>query len=713
VTPETSPSIAGIEAPPLRVAAMTWGFAGAAACATMAVLEPNLVEEGFPLHVAQRLLAGEHLYRDIVFYTGPLPFELLALLFRIFGESVLVARAVVVALHGITSAATFGLARRAGSGALAHVAAAIVVVSPMLLFPLYSIYFHTTLAMSLTVLAVYAAVRATESIGWACAAGVLAASVALSKQTVGATLGLGLLLTLWRVTSPERRTAAVGGFVVGSAGVALVSLLAFAASGTLGDMVTALVVTPLSLSDAFRMPFPNFWPPGVLDNYTRVNWPYYLPGLYVILAHPPPLPRVLCLATQLLYAAPVAVLVATLGRGVRRRLPAPVWLNGVGLLAASTNLHPRADWGHLALALPATAVQLVLLAAVPVGGRAPRASRALVAASLVAALLSAGATAGAYIHATSGPPTFGPRVPLRPVTDIYRTPAVPRVIDYLRTHTRPGEEIFVARQEPFLYFATETRNPTRYEGILHGLVRQQQEEILSVLPDLRFVVMSELDSPPMGIYSQELPAVYAALERYFRVPDDFPVDAAQWILVLERGPDRGASAVDFVAGRKAGRPWMRDRYGTTRWVDPAVMPVGNSRNLRRPLFTLMGELGGGIDFSFDVPRNAVFQAGLGLGTLVTSLGIIQQDVDMRCFVRVRSAYRQEVLQSVMVPADPSGDRGWQSIEADLSAYAGQRITLRLETVPTAPLPGPARAMATPIRWVWWGSPRIAVRAIGQ
>src|SRR5215472_1284054 len=84
VTAETSHSSQGAEATQ-HIAVVAWGLAGAVACALMALLEPNLVEEGFPLHVAQRLVAGQHLYRDIAFFTGPVPFELLALLFRIFG----------------------------------------------------------------------------------------------------------------------------------------------------------------------------------------------------------------------------------------------------------------------------------------------------------------------------------------------------------------------------------------------------------------------------------------------------------------------------------------------------------------------------------------------------------------------------------------------------------------------------------------------------
>jgi len=704
VTAETSHSSQGAEATQ-HIAVVAWGLAGAVACALMALLEPNLVEEGFPLHVAQRLVAGQHLYRDIAFFTGPVPFELLALLFRIFGESILVARGAVVVLAGMTAATTFDLARRAGTGALAHLAAASVVVAPSLLFPLYSIYFHTTLAMSLAMLAVYAAVRAPVSAGWACTSGILAACVALSKQTVGATLGLGLLGTLWLAASHEKRRGVIGGFLLGSCGVGLVNLLAFAAVGTVHDMVTALVVTPLALGNSFRMPFPSLWPPGVFDHETLRSWVSYLPTLYVVLVHPPtPFPYWLSLSTQLLYAAPVAVLVATLARGAIQRLPAPVWLNSVGLLAAATNLAPRADWGHLATALPWTAVQLVLLIGTPGAGRAARRGHALAAASLAVALVLAGVVAGVQIYARSGPPTFGPLVPLRPVSDLYRMPAVPRVIQYLRTHTQPGEEIFVARQEPLLYFATETRNPTRYEGMLQGLPEQQEEAILDVLPHLRYVVMSELDSPERGVYSQELPAINAALERYFRLPDDFPVDAKQWILVLERGPDRGPTAVDFVAGR-TGRPWMRGRNGELRWMDPVQVPVANPRGLRRPLIAPVSDFGGGIDFSLQVPPNAVFQAALGLGKLMTSEGLVRQGVGVNCFVRVLSAQRNEVIASLELPADPSGDRGWQPIEADLSAYAGQHITLRLEAVPWTSLANPG--------YMWWGSPRIVVTSVGR
>ena len=158
---------------------------GAAVCSLMIPLEPNLLEEGLILHVAQRMAAGEHLYRDVVSFTGPLPFELLAALFRAFGEEIVVARAAVVVLHGLACASVYAVALRAGAGPLAHVAAAGVASAPVLLFPLFSLFFHTTLAFDLSLIAAYPAVRATRSVGWALVAGAVVAGAALCKQTIG------------------------------------------------------------------------------------------------------------------------------------------------------------------------------------------------------------------------------------------------------------------------------------------------------------------------------------------------------------------------------------------------------------------------------------------------------------------------------------------------------------------------------------------------
>ena len=103
-----------------------WSLVAALGAASVIGLEPNLVEEGLVLHVAERLAHGEHLYRDVVFFTGPLPFELLAALFRIFGAEIAVGRVFMVGVQAAATGVAFAFARRAGAGAFAHAAAAVV-----------------------------------------------------------------------------------------------------------------------------------------------------------------------------------------------------------------------------------------------------------------------------------------------------------------------------------------------------------------------------------------------------------------------------------------------------------------------------------------------------------------------------------------------------------------------------------------------------------
>src|SRR5512145_3274341 len=93
-------------------AALSWAVVAAGATALVAPFEPNLLEEGILLHIAQRIAHGERLYRDVLAFTGPLPFEALALLFRAFGEQIWVGRAVVALLQGAATAAAFSIARR-------------------------------------------------------------------------------------------------------------------------------------------------------------------------------------------------------------------------------------------------------------------------------------------------------------------------------------------------------------------------------------------------------------------------------------------------------------------------------------------------------------------------------------------------------------------------------------------------------------------------
>ena len=213
------------------IAAGVWGVIGSAICIWMASLEPSLLEEGLILHVAERMLAGEHLYRDVVFFSGPFPFQLLAGLFDCFGSEIRVARISVALMQGISCAFVYLLSRRSHRQLTSHFVALSLACAPVLLFPLFSSYFYTTLVMHLCIAAVYAGSRASQNLGWSIAAGVLVALAALTKQTVSLVLAPCLLAAIAVCCPPEIRRRQTFAYISAGAGIALLTVSGFANRG--------------------------------------------------------------------------------------------------------------------------------------------------------------------------------------------------------------------------------------------------------------------------------------------------------------------------------------------------------------------------------------------------------------------------------------------------------------------------------------------------
>ena len=394
-----------------------WGAAGTGACLSVAWLEPNLVEEGLVVHVAQRLVRGEQLYRDVVFFTGPLPFELLGALFRAFGDEIGVGRIAQAAAQGAATAATFALGRRCGAGAFAHLAAALVAAAPALLFPLFSIFYYTPLAFSLGTLAAWAAARSATSNGFAAVAGALVAAVALCKQTLGVALAASLLACVVAAAPSAARRARAGSMALAAAAVAVLTIGFYAARGDLADLVRCLVEVPLSLGAQYRSPFVNLWPPGRFAPEIEAQKVLYLPNLWLlrhgVFAHPG---FGIVLATQILYALPILALLATGLSRLAGPLPLAVGCNAALLFGLATNLVPRTDWGHLVYALPSAGVQLLLLAGVGLRARWPSGGRVRAFAT-AACILALGATTigiTRWLHAGSGRPSWARAFPSGP-----------------------------------------------------------------------------------------------------------------------------------------------------------------------------------------------------------------------------------------------------------------------------------------------------------
>ncbi len=669
-----------------------WALAGAGVCALAIPLEPNLLEEGLTLHIAQRIAAGEFLYRDMLAFTGPVPFEFLGLVFRILGPDLMLGRWIDVALHGSACAASFGIARRAGAGPLAHAVAAPLAAAPVLLFPLFALFFYTTVAVHLCILSAYAAVRGLRSPGWALAAGCGVALAALSKQTIGAVLVVGLFASLALCVPRERRLRVLAGYLAGGAAVVLATLALYGARGDLAALLRGLVVLPLLLGDSFAAPYLNLWPIGDFSEAVRPNSRLYLPTLY---AHThgilEPIDAWIIPVAQALYALPIVALVATLLARWRRPLHAAVWIHAALVIALFSNSYPRGDWGHLVFVLPASLAQLVLL--LPVHAR--RTAWALTGTLVIALAVGVG-LATDLLYGLAVKSNYGARVAPRPVSALLKTPGAPMVIYFLEKWARPDEPIFVARSEPLIYFATGRTNPTPYSGVVPGIREEQERTILEALRNVRFVVMSDIDQPVYTYYREELPAVQKYLERHYHPAGR---QGMNWILLLARRPDRGPTAIDLFDRQVGARVWVRDADGL-EIPPPRELPKLATRLNRRPLPMLLGPGGGGIDFELELPERALFEADLGIEGLVGLDNLYRHPRDSTLVVSVRTQDGfEEAARFRPLPAKKR-QLFWEPVRADLSRWGGSRVTLRLELVPGRKI--------DPEELAWWGSPRIIV-----
>jgi 4-amino-4-deoxy-L-arabinose transferase-like glycosyltransferase len=180
-------------------------------------------DEGIILQGAERILRGQVLYRDFFSFFTPGSYYLLALLFKIFGSSILVARNALVCLGSILSVITYLLARRVSSRWVALVTAALTTLTCL---PLRFLVLHNWDSTLWACLALYSAVRLVEASAaggptfmprhrgspkrWAWALGSLIAITILFDQSKGAGLALGLAAGFALLARDGRRRSLLG-----------------------------------------------------------------------------------------------------------------------------------------------------------------------------------------------------------------------------------------------------------------------------------------------------------------------------------------------------------------------------------------------------------------------------------------------------------------------------------------------------------------------
>ena len=432
-------------------------------------------DEGIVLQGTQRILRGEVLYRDFFSFLTPGSFYLLALIFKIFGDSMLVARTALAVYGGIFSVFTYWVARRTCSRSIALMTAYVVIVACL---PWRFMTLHNWDSTVWACLAVYCAIVLIQSPhwGWALGLGTFVSFTLLSDQSKGAGLFCGLFLgfavagwighpVAWLDRSCRIATGA------GLVWPVLATLGYFGAHHALGSLFADWAWAPFHYSSVNRVPY------GFMDWSDQERTIMFASGpwaerLAAFLAVSPCflIPALPIVGFGLL---PYWILAARRGlMNINRAIFYIVMSSAVGGLLASV-IVVRAGIVHFVYLAPVFYLVLAwildgkdLPSSIVRGARPVLIAGVLIAFSLVgAAFLVVNRNAHSIAATRRGDVALA---------------APETVISYTQAHVRAGSSMLVYPYLPLYYYLTSTHSPTRYEYFQPGMhTREQSEEAIN------------------------------------------------------------------------------------------------------------------------------------------------------------------------------------------------------------------------------------------
>ena len=444
-------------------------------------LEPD---EGIILQGAQRILAGQVVYRDFFSFYTPGSYYALAGIFRIFGSSLGVARVALAGVGALLSVLTYLLALRVSSRSMALTLA---VLGTLTTLPYRFLVLHNWDSTLWACLALYAAVRLLENPTrkWAFGVGSLASLTVLFEQSKGAGLCLGLGMGALAIFIVRRRSPLNGPqWLWMAAGFVWPLALTFA-------WFASQHSTAVMLADWF-------WP---LGHYSRANHvPYGYQNWSEASRH-------LLFETGSLFERAIKLLaigpllwipflpfaaVGFFGRAMLRawRGQEPDAKRDASILISAcmvglwlSVLVTRTDIIHFMYLQPLNCVLLAwILDSAEWQGRLRRFVQPWLAAYVIAALFLLGMIPLAGVGAAHN------QVVTR--RGILTTNGKDTVIEYVQAHVPSGSKILVYPYLPLYYFATATFSPSRYDYFQPGMHTQEQaEEIIEQLASQRVGVV--------------------------------------------------------------------------------------------------------------------------------------------------------------------------------------------------------------------------------
>jgi hypothetical protein len=510
------------------------------------------LDEGQLAAIGARMIAGDVLYRDI--YTGIFPgiYWLAACLFQLFYVDVLVLRWAQVVVNCLTATFLFMLARSLAPGFLSVLVPVAYLALAMVSFPVFTMLTYSSVSLLAALGALLAARRyvASGSTAWGVAVGLLLAACVIFKQNYGALtlLAFGISFLFLRregaLTSKSLVSIMLPPIVAGLV-VAAAAVNFLVASGGWENFLDATLLTILdSQMEAFDQPIPPLF--GAHPTGDGKFLFFYGPGgMFGAMFHghwwadPVALSR----ASRAGYGSAMLALVmlpfilwrfgfrGSAGERATARLIAPF----AGLFFLG--IFPSAIWSHLAAVFPPL---LVILAASAYGAatlaatKAPFAYPAVVAVAMLsmAPVIATAAAVAADVRSfhSESHGLQGASVLLSA-----RDSSLYGAADaFLRRCAGEGDSILVAPDMPLLYVMTGLRNPTPYDLVIPGDVRDDVLVQRVNGSNVRCVVYNPTMYAQFSSFDTLFPRLSAYLHEHFRETGSISAGGATWRFLERR-----------------------------------------------------------------------------------------------------------------------------------------------------------------------------------
>lgn len=529
-------------------------------------------DEGIICGFSESILSGKILYRDIPSYVCPGMFYLLALIFKIFGASLIFSRYAMAIVFSATAILVFLISRKMMAQWLAFLTGLAFVFYRVWAFPIWNMIGYATFAMFLIGIVLFLLIQFNQNprVTTVFLIGVFVAAIAMFKQDYGAftAAAIFIYLLLWplfrsRSTAMPSvtlsRAKIISAYVAGGIMICLPVLAYFGKERALGDLIQNILVIPLTMEtkrDTTRL-IP-LWPLFYQDRIFRQNLLVYSPSVSFMRVSLNRLggnpggfiftnTALWDFLLKLVHYSPYVVLLGVgvvlarkyLRKALSRRFEhmTAVWIVTVFIFMTQ---HKPFDFAHLMQMYMPIFLMLGCLVDALYSRIKERKALFYSAFAVIGLLflyyIYQSILAVQFLATTYSAKLEGPRagVFMRPLD----RDACRDAIRFIQANTAPEDPIFVFPYHSLLYFLCKRPNPTRFYLLWPiKIFPFMDEEIIAVLEQkqVQYLIYSPNPLPSVGTFERIAPKIAEYVKHQYRVKEVFgDQDRSACFIILER-----------------------------------------------------------------------------------------------------------------------------------------------------------------------------------